>query len=367
MKIAIIGAAHGQMPLCLKAKELGHETLCFAWEKGAVCKDLVDKFYPISIFEKDEIADICRAEEIDGVISNASDATAEVASYIATQLKLNGIDYSDFLKIKDKSTVRLLTENVKGLSPVHVRPLTSMDDISFPCIVKPKTGSAKKGVYFVPDKTALEETINHASVESDSELFVEQYIQGAEISVETLSFHGTHYIVQTTDKENMGAPHFVELSHHQPSTISTEAMEKVKDVVPRILNAVRLFNGAAHIELRIDQANNVYLIEINPRGGGDEISNKLVQLSTGYDYLKGMIDVALNRCEAPTARHHHCAGIYFLCQQTAYRLPFFESAANEPWLVEKDYDISHGLNTATGNADRNGYLIYQSDSKVLLD
>ena len=41
-RIAIIGASTGQYPICLKAKALGYETHCFAWEQGAVCKDVVD-------------------------------------------------------------------------------------------------------------------------------------------------------------------------------------------------------------------------------------------------------------------------------------------------------------------------------------
>lgn len=55
MRLAIIGASIGQLPICLKAKEMGLETHCFAWEQGAVCKDFVDFFHPISITEKDKI------------------------------------------------------------------------------------------------------------------------------------------------------------------------------------------------------------------------------------------------------------------------------------------------------------------------
>ena len=80
MKLAIIGASTGQFPLCKKAKDLGIETFCFAYDKGAVCKDVVDHFYPISIFEMDKIVAICRDLGIEGVVSNASDVTAEVVA-----------------------------------------------------------------------------------------------------------------------------------------------------------------------------------------------------------------------------------------------------------------------------------------------
>ena len=58
--LAIIGASYLQRPLVEKAKEMGLYTLCFAWAEGAVCKDLVDEFYPISIVNKKEILEIKR-------------------------------------------------------------------------------------------------------------------------------------------------------------------------------------------------------------------------------------------------------------------------------------------------------------------
>ena len=75
-RIAIIGASTGQLPLCLKAKDMGLEVYCFAWPQGAVCKDYADHFVPISIFEMDTIVRYCQEGKIDVVVSNASDATA---------------------------------------------------------------------------------------------------------------------------------------------------------------------------------------------------------------------------------------------------------------------------------------------------
>jgi hypothetical protein len=42
-KLAIIGASYLQQPLVEKCKEMGVYSICFAWEDGAVCKDLFDK------------------------------------------------------------------------------------------------------------------------------------------------------------------------------------------------------------------------------------------------------------------------------------------------------------------------------------
>ena len=58
-KLAIIGASYLQVPLVNKAKHMGIETHVFAWEKGAVAKNIADYFYPISILSTDEILQLC--------------------------------------------------------------------------------------------------------------------------------------------------------------------------------------------------------------------------------------------------------------------------------------------------------------------
>ena len=110
MKLAIIGASSGQLPLCLKAKEMGIETHCFAWDKGAVCKNIASVFHPISILEKDLIVERCRQLHIDGAVSNASELTAEISAYVAEKLGLNGTPYHILEQLHNKYYVRQLSE-----------------------------------------------------------------------------------------------------------------------------------------------------------------------------------------------------------------------------------------------------------------
>ena len=363
MKLAIIGASTGQLPLCLKAKEMGITTICFAWKEGAICEDYVDKFYPISVVEKEQILEICREEGIDGVVSNTSDILAEIVAYISEQMELVGNNYDAILKIKNKHYVRSITSNIKNLKQVkNIYYQGDLSSLFFPCIVKPTIGSSKKGVYFAKNIHEFEVAINYAHNIS-SEIMVEEYIGGSEISVEVLSYHGKHNIIQITDKEVSGPPHFVELAHHQPADLEGNIKDRIKQIVVDLLDGVSFKNGASHIELKIDNDNNIYLIEINPRGGGDEISNRLTALSTDFDYLKEMIDVALNHFEYKPVNNIGFSGIYFLCKQTEYRLPLFENSVQEKWLV--DVQIKNiTLNESKGNYNRDGYLIYQADYKI---
>lgn len=363
MKIAIIGASYGQLPLCLKAKEMGLKTICFAWEEGAICRNYVDKFYPISVSEKDRILEICREENVDGVVSNASDYLAEIVAFLSEQLNLVGNSAKNILLIKDKYYVRNETLNIPNLKQVRFLKFDGSFPPFYPCVVKPVTGAAKRGVYFVSNAEDFLQVIEYTK-QFTEDIIIEEYISGREFSVETISFKGNHYMIQITEKENSGPPHFVELAHHQPADLYQNLKDKIAKIVEDILKRVGFENGAAHIEIKIDCNGNVYLIEVNPRGGGDEISSCLVELSTGYDYIKAIIEVALNVFKPfDMVSSLYYSGIYFLCNQTKDRLKFFEYADNKPWLVKKNIK-SYELMDATGNYDRNGYVIYKSNHKI---
>lgn len=362
-KIAIIGASTGQYPLCLKAKEMGCETYCFAWNKGAVCKDIVDKFYDISITDTERIIAICKDEGIKGVLSNASDFPVQQAAYIAQHLGLNTTPYDIYIKYRDKYNVRVLCNTIKELAPVRFYKYTGQNFEGYPVVIKPVVGGGKMGVSYAHSETEWKEAINYAKQYSNSDLLVEEYIEGKEISVETLSYRGEHYVLQITDKQSLPAPHFVEIGHHQPAQLSVAMWSKVCSIVHQLLNAIGMTYGASHIEMKYNEKGDVFLIEINMRGGGGCISSKLVQLSTGADYLRYMIECALGTFRGINYGAKHYAGIYFLCEQTSKWLSFFQTAGSQEWLIEKKID-SLTLTKSTSNFDRNGYLIYCSDKRI---
>ena len=361
--MAIIGAASGQLPICLKAKEMGLETHCFAWPEGAVCKDVVDFFYPISIIEKDAIVEKCRELKIDGVVSNASELTAEIVSYVSEKLSLNGTSCHVLNQLHDKLFVRQLSQTVDGLAKPVFYKYEGSDLGVYPCVVKPCEGSSKSGVSFVQNKDGFTKAIEYASDSTNGAIIVEEYIEGKELSVESISFHGNHQIIQITDKDSSSAPHFVELGHHQPADIPYDLKEKIERLIPDLLKTIGYTNGASHIELKYN-GNDVYLIEVNLRGGGDDISNKLVQMSSGIDYLRCMIEVALGAYKGPVrVSEPSFAGIYFLCKQTEELLPFFEQAKDKEWFVEGEIR-NKKLRESHSNYERDGYLIYKSNHKV---
>lgn len=361
-KLAVIGASSGQIPIVRKAIEMGIEVHCFAWEQGAVCKPLCDCFYPISIFNTNEITVKCRELGIDGVATNASEETALAAAVISENLKLNGTPSDVIKKIQDKREVRRITACIDDLSTPLTFDTHNIADVKFPCVVKPIKGSAKRGVSFCNSANELTEAIEYAQQYND-ELVIEEYINGNEYSVESISFHGTHQVVQITQKVTSGFPHFVELEHHQPALIPDSLKDRVSKIVDKILTVVGYTDGATHIEIKIDN-DKIYLIEINPRGGGDHISDTLVGLSTDFDYIRSIIEVSLGNYEFHPVNQKAHSGILFLNKQNSRIQKYFDCPM-APWMIERHCD-SETLRESVSNYDRNGYLIYSSSNPIHL-
>lgn len=375
-KLAVIGASYLQQPLVEKAKEMGLEVHCFAWEEGAVCKNIADHFYPISIIEKEEILSICQQVGINGICTIASDVAAPTVAYVAEKMGLVGNSYESAVRANNKYLMRESFSKADVPCPKYMvatpntlntpAVLDGLRDFQYPIIIKPSDRSGSLGVskictpgeYYPAIKQAMDVSFRH-------EAMIEEFIEGREISVEFISYQGHHYPLQITDKVTTGAPHFVELEHHQPSSLSKEMYVTIYSITENALNALGITNGASHSEYKITPKGRIAIMEIGARMGGDFIGSDLVRLSTGYDFLKGVIDVALGDFVEPQITDHKCSGVYFLCEETKRLLPIIANWKNNPAFVEGEI-TDNVLRSVEKSADRSGYMIYQSDKRIEL-
>lgn len=300
-KLVIIGANDFQNQLILKAKSLGYETHVFAWEDGAVGKDTADYFYPISIIEKEEILQKCREIHPDGVCSIASDLASITVNYVAAKLGLpcNDIKYSGIQTNKYQMRGALQEAGVSCPKYILADESFETDMIAgfqFPVIVKPTDRSGSRCVMKLETVAGIEKAIREAcAVSFEKKAIVEEYIDGEEYSMETISCRGKHFYLATTKKFTTGAPHFIETGHKQPSDLSEKTLENAKAVVLKALDALHIENSAGHSEFKVGADGSIHIIEIGARMGGDCIGSDLVFLSTGNDFVKMVIDVACGK------------------------------------------------------------------------
>ena len=352
--IAIIGANDFQNQLILRAKAMGYVTHVFAWQCGDVGEKTADYFYPVSIVEKERILEICRAVRPAGVCSIASDLAAITVNFVAEGLGLTGNGMVSAMTATNKHLMRLAFEKaglpscksilVTGDTDLNALPLT------YPVIVKPTDRSGSRGIRKVTDPAELPEAVQFAREPSfEKKVLVEEFAEGREYSVEYLSRKGEHHFLAVTGKFTTGAPLFVETG---------------KALVPRVLDSLGVQYGASHTELKVDGRGDIRLIECGARMGGDCIGSDLVPLSTGVDFVRGVIDIAcgVEPSFEPTG-DTHVAAVRFLFSQAD--LEALEAIRREK--PESLYRVSEILpidgHEIRDSSTRYGYYILTADTR----
>lgn len=371
-KMIIIGANEFQNPLILKAKENKIETHVFAWKDGAIGERTADKFYPISIIEIDKILEEAKRINPDAILSIGSDLAMVTVNKIANELNIIGNSNESTLLSTNKYEMRkaFKSNNIPCPNYIHVTEQTNLKQLKldFPVVVKPTDRSGSRGINKVYNYEEMKNAVKEAiEVSFNKQVLIEEYAEGREFSIEYISQNGIHNFLAITEKFTTGEPHFIETAHLQPARITENQKEKIKEIIPKALDALKIRNGASHSELKIDNKGNIKIIEIGARMGGDCIGSDLVQISTGYDFVNMVIDVALGeKIVFRKTNEPKVALIKFIFNKEDYEL--YENI--EKYNKDKIYRVSEianketiGNHEVTDSSTRYGYFILRCDSK----
>ena len=364
-KLAIIGASYLQEPVIRKAQEMGVETHVFAWECGDIGEKIADHFYPISIVEKDVILKKCQEIRIDGICTIASDLAAITVNYVANAMGLVG----NSMECTEKSTTKHAMRNCFAAhgdpSPKSYLVQNADDltvELSYPVIVKPLDRSGSRGITKVTDSTQLQAAIDNAKAQGFlKEALVEEFAVGQEYSVECISWEGQHHFLALTHKFTTGAPNFIETGHMEPAPVDEDTYTRVKDVVFHALDSLQIRYGASHSELKIAEDGTIRLIEIGGRMGGDFIGSALVEATTGVDFVKAVIDVALGNKPQWDTKSTGVAAVRFVFNQADLDI------LNELKKTAPQYFVASNVEelddrTVTDSASRFGYFLMRADN-----
>lgn len=373
--LAVIGASYLQMPLVVKAKSMGLRVIAFAWEKGAVCAPHCDRFYPISIIEKEKILEVCKQEKIDGVTSIASDVAVPTIAYVSSKMGLTGNTCESAQLCTDKYMMRKALVCASLPCPKFIRAESVEEVVArlkeaqlrYPLIVKPTDRSGSLCVSRVKSDSELMNSVHLAlEVSLSHAVIIEEFIEQArEVSIEGISWNDKYHPLVATDKVTTGVPHFVEVEHHQPANMSESMKNKLFDIVAKAASVLKIKMGASHAEFMITPNEQVYITEIGARMGGAFIGSHLVKLSTGYDFVRAVIECSLGSFQAPRlpldVRHH--SGVFFACEGRTDVETFIKRCDYGDDVVDARFDGDKPTHSLSCNADRYAHVIYQGSQR----
>lgn len=302
-KLMILGASILQLPAIEKAKEMGLDVLVVDMNPDAVGFNVpgIEKEI-ISTIDIQAVISAAKRHRIDGIMTLATDMPMRTVAAVAKEMNLIGIDEETALKATNKAEMRkaLQLNNV----PIPKFYVVSNKDeykevvkqFNIPFIVKPADSSGSRGIFEVKDihnDDLIIEAYDYCHPFSKvGDVVVEEYMDGPEVSVETLTVNGECHVIQITDKLTTGAPHYVEMGHSQPTMLSNEIAEQISKVAKAANKAIGIKNGPSHTEIIVTK-EGPKIVELGARLGGDNITTHLVPLSTGVNMVECCIKIAL--------------------------------------------------------------------------
>jgi biotin carboxylase len=187
------------------------------------------------------------------------------------------------LRDKGVSTVRFATtrrwQDVAGL----------LTDFTLPVVVKPTTLSGSRGTFLLTDPADLPAWGQALAAHYQGPVLVEEYLDGPEFSVETLTVHGVHHVIGVTRKSLGPLPHFVETGHLFPEPDTGQ----IAALATELLDIAGYQCGPAHTEI-ILTGHGPRIVESQARLGGDKIP-EIIELATGFDIKRGMFAALAGR------------------------------------------------------------------------
>ena len=285
----------------------------------------------------DETVIINNLSELDGLIDRivSTNIVAGIVSFTDTRDGvLKSAAYSEKLlsenRFVTKESVDILIDKKKmrdflksinlklvpNIVPKTVDDVRQFLKVNGKSIIKPVAGQGSQDILLIAPEDRLEDIFPkqlNGSL-SNGWLIMEKFIDGKEVSVETLTYDGVTQIFGITDKYKIpkGTPHsqFVESGHVFCANLESYLVNDIYNNVRKIFNHLNVNTTLGHTEMIIEKGTNeVYVVESHLRAGGDCIPD-LVENVSGYNpyYL---FFKALDGEQLPLVTNKGRSGIFY--------------------------------------------------------
>lgn len=194
---------------------------------------------------------------------------------------------------------------------------------TFPCVVKPVVLSGSRGVIRADDGSQLRQAFRRVGAllrspdvvqRRDPELarvLIEEFIPGAEVSLEGLLVRGHLHVLAMFDKPDpLDGPYFEETLYVTPSRHPAGLQDSVARAVGDGCRALGLSEGPIHAELRLSP-DGPRVLEIAARSIGG-LCGRALRFGVGVTLEELILRHALGATADPPPREQRAAGVLML-------------------------------------------------------
>ena len=249
---------------------------------------------------KDKSAEISKWAKNNGLkaVIGVDEESIVLAANLSNFLHIEHNSIESVLLTKNKYLMRNELKKAGVCSPWFKRFLIYessnkiIDEISFPCVIKPTFLSGSRGVMRLNTKRelldgiktlhellSLDELRKRAGKQSDYILF-EEYIPGKEVAIEGIVSEGKLTVLAIFDKpELLEGPTFEETIIVTPSVLTKKIQYSLLETLQIVVKALGILKGPVHAEARINKNGN-YILECASRSIGG-LCSKVLEFQGG--------------------------------------------------------------------------------------
>jgi biotin carboxylase len=244
----------------------------------------------------------------DGVMCIASDIPRTVAA-VAADLGLPGINEESARLSSDKLDMKLKFRRdgvpVPWFSLVEsaARLREIVMSRGFPLVIKPVDSRGARGVLRLTEAVDLNWAYEFSASQSPSgRVMVEEFLDGPQISTESIVLEGVAYTPGLADRNyeflDTFAPHIIENGGDLPTRLSTEEQQSIRNLIQQAAASMGVCNGVVKGDV-VFHEGKPFMIELATRLSGGYLCTHEIPLSTGVDFVGCAIRLALGERVSP--------------------------------------------------------------------
>ena len=298
MKALVLAGSCPQIVLLGLLKQRGIETVLADNNVNAVARPYADHFVKVDLLNCEAVKQVAIEQQVDFLITVCADQVLITVAKVSEELGLPCyIDYQTAVDVSDKSLMKDIFHKwgVPTSKNVFMSELDmeKIADLTYPLVVKPADAYSSKGVRKVTNEEELRQFFAEAAQISRSGLvIVEEYVDGAEITVDFQVVDGVAHLLSASNTEKVDyKDRFLAFRTRYPAAISADTLERIRAIGQKIADAFGLKNTPMLVQLLTDDKRESVLEFCARNGGGAKYL--LIRRVSGFDPIDGVIRLTL--------------------------------------------------------------------------
>lgn len=383
-KLLILGSTINQLPFIMVAQKKKIFTISLDNVPENICHKYADENVNISTIDKNLVLEYARDNNVDGVVTCASDLALPTVTYVCNKLNLPSVSNDAVNKTINKDIFRnFLSENKFKLPKYFIfsseeETFNKIKQLKNKWIIKPVDSSGSKGIslldFDIKNKNYKKLIINAFSFSRVKKIIIEEYISGNNCSIDGFINNGVIDFICITNKTLTPLPYLTPISHTIPSELPLSIQKKIKQNIIKILEILKIKTSPFDFDIITTRKGEVYILEMSLRIGGNGIP-RLMFYNNGYDIYESVALCALgNKIDKKFILNKKLYTGVFLIY--GLKTGILQSISSKESILKKysryikeivyDVDVGDKVENFTQGNHRLGHFILQTKTKELL-